>query len=459
MSTPIRKENPLGTMPIVPLLIKMSVPMMISMFVQALYNIVDSMFVARISEDALTAVSLAFPIQMVMSAIAVGTGIGTNASISRLLGQRNHADAQRTANNQVFLTAVYIVLFFLIGLIFARPFFVAQTDVADIVDGGVIYLRIICYFSLGTFFAQNFEKLLIALGKSTQSMIAQISGAVFNIIFDWFLIFGIGPFPEMGIAGAAVATVLGQILSAILAFIFCIRAKSGIHFRFREMKPRWSIISRIYAVGVPSMVIMSLNSVMIFFMNLILLGFSTTAAALFGIWMKLHSFGFMPVFGMNNGTISIFSYNFGAGKIDRVRKTLKLSLIVGFIVSTAVMVLYEFIPTTLLNFFDASPYMIEIGIPAVRICCITIPIGSISVIISTSFQSLGRPHYSLFINLCRLVIFLLPFAWLLSLTGVLTYVWFATIIAEVIGLVFAVLLYKKISKMLDEKEKQLAQLS
>lgn len=447
-----QKENPLGTMPIVPLLIKMSVPMMISMFVQALYNIVDSMFVARISENALTAVSLAFPIQMAMSAIAVGTGIGTNASISRLLGQRNHADAQRTANNQVFLTVVYIVLFFLVGLFMARPFFNAQTNIPDIVEGGVIYLRIICYCSLGSFFAQNFEKLLIALGKSTQSMIAQIAGAVFNIVFDWFLIFGIGPFPEMGIAGAAVATVLGQLLSAILAFIFCLRAKSGIHFRFREMLPRWDIIRRIYAVGIPSMVIMSLNSVMIFFMNLILLGFSTTAAALFGIWMKLHSFGFMPVFGMNNGTISIFSYNYGAGKIDRVRNTLKLSLIVGFIVSAAVMVLYQCIPATLLRFFDASPHMIEIGIPAVRICCITIPIGALSVIISTSFQSLGRPHYSLFINLCRLVIFMLPFAWLLSLTGVLSNVWFATIIGELIALVFAVLLYKKISKMLSAKE-------
>ena len=456
MSSQVQKENPLGTMPIVPLLIKMSVPMMISMFVQALYNIVDSMFVARISEDALTAVSLAFPVQMVMSAIAVGTGVGTNASISRLLGQKNYADAQRTANNQIFLTVVYIVLFFLIGLFLARPFFNAQTDVPDIVEGGVIYLRIVCYYSLGSFFAQNFEKLLIALGKSTQSMIAQISGAVFNIVFDWLLIFGIGPFPEMGIAGAAVATVLGQLLSAVLAFIFCLRADAGIRFRFREILPRWDIIRRIYAVGIPSMVTMCLNSVMIFFMNLILLCFSTTAAAVFGIWMKLHSFGFMPVFGLNNGTVSIFSYNYGAGKIDRVRKTLKLSLIVGFVVSAAVMVLYLLIPATLLRFFDASPYMIEIGIPAVRICCISVPIGALAIIIGTFFQSLGRSNYALIINLCRHIIFMLPVAWLLSLSGILTNVWFATIIGEAIALILAVALYKKDSKALYDKKEFLS---
>ncbi len=449
-------ENPLGTMPIVPLLIKMSVPMMISMLVQALYNIVDSMFVARISEDALTAVSLAFPIQMTMSAIAVGTGVGLNACISRFLGQKNHADAQRAANVQIFLSAVYTLIFIIIGIFFVRPFFLAQTDIAEIVDGGVSYLRIVCIFSLGSFFCQNFEKLLVAVGNSAQSMIAQISGAVFNIVFDWLLIFGIGPFPELGIRGAAIATVLGQLLSAVVAFVLCLRSGSGIRFRFREMLPRWDIVRSIYSVGIPSMIIVSLNSVMTFVMNQILLGFSTTAAAVLGIWMKLHSFGFMPVFGMNNGTIAIFSYNYGAGNIDRVRKTLKLALILGFFVSIAVMLLYQLIPATLLSFFDASPSMMEIGIPAIRICCITLPIGALCVIISTSFQSMGKAHYSLFINLCRQVIFLLPFAWLLSLSGRLNNVWFSTIIGETIALIFAVLLYKKISKTLDNKAAQSA---
>ncbi len=451
-----QKENPLGTMPIVPLLIKMSVPMMISMLVQALYNVVDSMFVARISENALTAVSLAFPIQMTMSAIAVGTGVGVNACISRFLGQKNNADAQRAANVQIFLSAVYTLVFLIIGIFFVRPFFLAQTNIPDIVESGVSYLRIVCVFSLGSFFCQNFEKLLIAVGNSTQSMIAQISGAVFNIVFDWLLIFGIGPFPQLGIKGAAIATVLGQLLSAIVAFVFCLRSGSGIRFRFPEMLPRWDIIRSIYAVGVPSMIIISLNSVMSFAMNQILLGFSTTATAVFGVWMKLHSFGFMPVFGMNNGTIAIFSYNYGAGNIDRVRKTLKLSLVVGFSVSLAVMVLYQSIPGTLLRFFDAGPAMMEIGIPAIRICCLTLPVGALCVIISTSFQSMGRAHYSLFINLCRQVIFMLPFAWLLSLSGRLNTVWFAPVIGEAIALVFAILLYRKISKMLDEKEKQLA---
>ncbi len=450
-----QKENPLGTMPIVPLLVKMSVPMMISMLVQALYNVVDSMFVARISENALTAVSLAFPIQMTMSAIAVGTGVGINACISRFLGQKNHADAQRAANVQIFLSAVYTLIFLVIGIFLVRPFFLAQTDITDIVESGVSYLRIVCVFSLGCFFCQNFEKLLVAVGNSTQSMIAQISGAVFNIVFDWFLIFGIGPFPELGIKGAAIATVLGQLLSAIVALVLCLRSGSGIRFRLREMLPRRDIVRSIYAVGVPSMIIVSLNSIMSFAMNQILLGFSTTATAVFGIWMKLHSFGFMPVFGMNNGTIAIFSYNYGAGNIDRVRKTLKLALIVGFCVSLAVMIIYQCIPGTLLRFFDAGPAMMEIGLSAIRICSITLPVGALCVIVSTSFQSMGRAHYSLFINLCRQVIFMLPFAWLLSLSGNLRNVWFAPIIGEAIALVFAVLLYRKISVVLAEKEKSL----
>ena len=449
------KENPLGSMPIVPLLIKMSVPMMISMFVQAMYNIVDSMFVARISEDALTAVSLAFPIQMTMNAIAVGTGVGINACVSRFLGKGDHKSACKAANVQIFLSACYTAVFMLLGIFFVRPFFLAQTDIASIVDGGVAYLRMICLFSVGSFFAQNFEKLLVSLGHSAESMISQISGAVFNIVFDWLLIFGIGPFPEMGIRGAALATVLGQMLSAVIALYYVLRSDSGIRFRIKDMIPTKAIVGGIYSVGVPSMIIISLNSVMSFALNQILLTFSTTATAVFGVWMKLHSFGFMPVFGMNNGTVAIFSYNYGAGRIDRVRKTLKLALIVGFIVSLAVMVIYEFIPATLMNLFDASPDMLKIGIPAVRICSFTLPIGALAVIYSSCFQSLGRPHYSLFVNLCRQVVFMLPFAWLLSLTGVLQNVWLALPIGEAISLICALYLNTKIKKLMAEKEKAL----
>ncbi|MBR5490668.1 MAG: MATE family efflux transporter [Oscillospiraceae bacterium] len=449
------KENPLGSMPIVPLLIKMSVPMMISMFVQAMYNIVDSMFVARISEDALTAVSLAFPIQMTMNAIAVGTGVGINACVSRFLGKGDHKSACKAANVQIFLSACYTLAFMILGIFFVRSFFLAQTDIESIVDGGVAYLRMICLLSVGSFFAQNFEKLLVSLGRSAESMISQISGAVFNIIFDWLLIFGIGPFPEMGIRGAALATVLGQMLSAVIALYYVLRSDSGIRFRLKEMLPTKAIVGGIYSVGIPSMITISLNSVMSFALNQILLTFSTTAAAVLGVWMKLHSFGFMPVFGMNNGTIAIFSYNYGAGKIDRVRKTLKLALIVGFIVSLAVMIIYEFIPVTLMKLFDASPAMLEIGIPAVRICAVTLPIGALAVIYSSCFQSLGRPHYSLFVNLCRQVIFMLPFAWLLSLTGVLQNVWIALPIGEAISLLCALYLNTKIKKLMAEKEKAL----
>ena len=443
--------NKLGTMPIIPLLIKMSVPMMISMFVQALYNIVDSMFVARISEDALTAVSLAFPVQMTMSAIAVGTGVGINACVSRFLGQGDKTSAEKAANVQVFLSAVYSIVFLLIGIFGVRAFFEAQTDIPGIIGPGIAYLRIVCLGGFACFFCQNFEKLLVSVGNSTESMIAQIAGAVFNIVFDWLLIFGIGPFPEMGVEGAALATVLGQLLSAVLALIFVLRSGSGIRFSLRKMAPRRDIVGSIYSVGVPSMITISLNSIMSFAMNQILLGFSTTATAVFGVWMKLHSFGFMPVFGMNNGTIAIFSYNYGAGKIDRVRKTLKLALVVGFAVSTAVMILYELIPGALMSLFDASPTMLEIGIPAVRINCITLPIGALTIILSSSFQSLGRARYSLFINLCRQVIFLLPFSWLLSLTGRLSLVWLGPVIGESIALIFAVLLSRKISGMLDER--------
>lgn len=443
-------QNKLGSMPIGPLLIKMSVPMMISMLVQALYNIVDSMFVARISENALTAVSLAFPIQMIMGAIAVGTGVGTNAFVSRSLGKKDHDGAEKAANVQVFLSAAYTVIFMLIGIWGVRSFFQGQTEIVEIVDYGTQYLTIVCVCCVGAFFCQNFEKLLIATGNSAQSMISQASGAIFNIIFDWLLIFGIGPFPAMGIRGAAVATVLGQILSAIVALAF-LRKHSGIRFNFKKMLPAAKVIRNIYSVGIPSMLTIGLNSLMSFSMNQILLGFSTTATAVFGVWLKLQSFAFMPVFGMNNGTIAIYSFNFGAGNIDRVKRTQRLALTVGFCVTLCAAILFELIPSPLLALFDASDNMLAIGTAALRTFSISLPFGAVSIILSSSFQSLGKSHYSLFINLCRQLIFMLPAAWLLSLGGNLALVWFAPIIAEGITMFVSLVLSRSVNRMLSAR--------
>lgn len=446
-----KTENKLGTMPIGPLLIKMSVPMMVSMLVQALYNIVDSMFVARISENALTAVSIAFPVQMVMSAIAVGTGVGTNAYVSRALGMRDGEGAEKAANVQIFLSAIYTFVFMCIGLFGVRGFFENQTNIPDIIDYGTEYLTIVCTCCFGAFFCQNFEKLLVATGNSSASMIAQASGAVFNIIFDWLLIFGIGPFPEMGIRGAAVATVLGQLLSAIIAFVLCLKNSAGIKFSLRKMVPELKVVRNIYAVGVPSMITVGLNSVMSFFMNQILLGFSTTATAVFGVWLKLQSFGFMPVFGMNNGTIAIYSYNFGAGNIERIKKSRRLALITGFCVTLAVALFYELVPEMLLGFFDASENMLAIGVPAIRILSISLPIGAVSVILSSALQTLGKSHYSLFVNLCRQLIVLLPAAWLLSLSGKLIMIWPSVIIAETVSLAFSIFLSIVVNRSLEKR--------
>ena len=302
-------QDKLGTMPIGKLLVTMSVPMMISMFIQALYNVVDSMFVARLSEDALTAVSMAFPIQNVMIALAVGTGVGVNALVSRSLGEGNLRRAEKAANVQIFLDVCYAVLSIVVGVFFARTYFTNQTDVASIIDYGEQYVAIICCWSLGMYLAQGWEKLLIATGNATPSMISQALGAVVNIILDPVLIFGLGPFPALGVRGAAIATVIGQYAAGICALVFNLRRNTATHFHFNQMLPDLKILKFIYSVGLPSMLIVGLSAVMSYCMNGIFLSFSTTATAVFGIWLKLQSFGFMPVFGMNNGTIAIYSYN------------------------------------------------------------------------------------------------------------------------------------------------------
>lgn len=446
------KENRLGTMPIGKLLMVMSVPMMISFFIQALYNMVDSIFVAKISENALTAVSIAFPMQNIITAIGVGTGVGINALVPRYLGQGKQRDAEKVANVAVFLSAVYCVIFVLVGLFVVRPYYQMQTNVQEIVDGGVQYLSVVCMVSFGAFFGQNFEKLLVATGNSFYSMVSQAAGAIFNIIFDPLLIFGVGPFPKMGITGAAVATVLGQIFAAVLAFVLVMRKQNAVRLHVGAMAPDLRSLKEIYAVGLPSILTVGLSSAMSFCLNQIFLAFSTTATAVFGIWLKLQNFCYMPVFGLNNGTIPMISYNYGAQKMDRVHKTVRLALTVALSLMLVLLVVFELFPTQLLKMFSASETMFSIGTVALRLTCLSLPFGAAAVILSSSFQSLGRSRYTLAVNLGRQLVFMVPVAWLLSLTRRLELVWLAVVIAEAMSLVLAVVLRRKLLRDIDARE-------
>lgn len=441
-------ENKLGTMPIGKLLMVMSIPMMISFFIQALYNMVDSIFVARLSENALTAVSIAFPMQNIITAIGVGTGVGVNAMVPRYMGQGRQRDAEKIANVAVFLSACYWVVFLLVGLFLVGPYYRMQTDVPEIVEGGIRYLSVVCMVSLGAFFGNNFEKLLVATGHSLQSMISQAAGAVFNIIFDPLLIFGLGPFPELGITGAAVATVLGQIFAAAVAFCFVMKSQKSVRIHPGAMLPDRRSLKEIYAVGIPSILTVGLSSAMSFCLNQIFLAFSTTATAVFGIWLKLQNFCYMPVFGMNNGTIPMISYNFGAGKMDRVHRTIHLALGVAVTLMLVLLVLFELFPAGLLTLFSASETMFAIGIPALRLTCLSLPFGATAVILSSSFQSLGRSRYTLAVSLGRQLIFLVPIAWLLSLSGRLELVWLSVVMAEALSMVLAICLRRKLVREL-----------
>lgn len=437
------QENKLGTMPIGRLLMVMSIPMMISFFIQALYNVVDSIFVAQISENALTAVSIAFPMQNIITAIGVGTGVGVNALVPRYLGQQRQRDAEKIANVAVFLSVCYCVIFVLVGLFVVGPYYRMQTDVTEIVEDGIAYLSVVCVVSFGAFFGQNFEKLLVATGHTVCSMISQATGAIFNIIFDPLLIFGIGPFQEMGVTGAAVATVLGQIVAAIVAFVMAMTKQNSVRLNLRAMLPDGRSLKEIYSVGIPSIITVGLGSAMSFCMNQILLGFSTTATAAFGIWLKLQNFAFMPVFGLNNGTIPMISYNYGAGKMDRVHKTIHLALAVALILMCLLLVIFELCPTQLLELFSATENMFAIGTVALRLTCLSLPFGATAVILSSSFQSLGRSRYTLVVNLCRQLIFMVPIAWILSLTGRLEMVWASVAVAEFLSMILAVVLRRK----------------
>lgn len=448
-------ENKMGVMPVSRLLISMSLPIMVSMLVQALYNVVDSIFVARLNEDALTAVSLAFPVQNLMIAAATGTGVGINALLSRHLGEKKFKDANVTAVNGMFLYALTYLLFALFGLFFSRFFFAAQTkDLANgmrIADYGSSYLVIVCTVSFGVFGQVLFERLLQATGKSIYSMFTQGLGAIINIILDPIMIFGLFGFPRMEVAGAALATVIGQVAAMLLGLYFNITKNKEISVSLKGFRPSWRVIKRIYSVGIPSIIMQSIASVMTFGLNQILMAFSSTATAVFGIYFKLQSFVFMPVFGLNNGMVPIVAYNLGAKKRNRMIKTIKLSMVYAVCLMLIGMVILQLFPKELLLMFDASEDMLSIGITALRYISFSFLFAGFCVISTSVFQAIGNGIWSMIISIARQLIVLLPVAYLLSKTGQLNLVWLAFPIAESVALLLcAFFLYRAYKTVLTD---------
>lgn len=443
-------ENKMGTMPVNKLLIHISLPMVISMLVQALYNIVDSIFVAQIDEYALTAVSLVFPVQNFMIAVGAGTGVGVNALLSKRLGEKRMKEVDLAANNSIFLAGCNYLLFLLIGIFCSDIYFRLQTDIPEIIEYGKTYLIICTAASFGMFGQFCFERLLQSTGRTVCTMITQTTGAVINLAFDPILIFGLFGFPKMGIAGAAVATVFGQIVAMGMAYLYNRKKNTEIHLSASLLRPDKKTMLQIYEVAVPAILMQSIGSVMTFLMNKILLGFTSTAAAVFGVYFKLQSFIFMPIFGMNNGLIPIVAYNYGAGHKDRIIRTMKSSMLAAVVIMLAGLLTAELIPDRLLLLFNASEQMLGIGVPALRILCLCYVFAGISIVASGVFQGLGKSVYSLVLSIIRQLVILLPAAYLLSLTGELNAVWFAFPLAEIASVLVTAFYLRKTMHNLDQ---------
>lgn len=429
-------ENKMGTMPIGKLLFNMSLPMMISMLVQALYNIVDSIFVAKLSENALTAVSLAFPLQTLLIAVGTGTGVGMNALLSKSLGEKNFKKANATASNAAVLYFFSYLVFFILGFTIVRPFYASQIGNADqeIMELGIEYLSTVMIFSFGLLAQVFFERLLTSTGRTIFSMTSQLTGAITNIILDPILIFGLLGAPKMGVTGAAVATVIGQCVAALVAGFSNHRYNHDVKLKFHGFRLDFHIIGTIYAVGIPTIIMQSIGSVMTYCMNRILIEFSSTATAVFGVYFKLQSFFFMPVFGLNNGITPIIAYNYGAGQRKRMLKTIKLSMLVAFCLTFIGFLCFEGIPQILLSLFNASDDMLAIGIPALRIIGIHYLIAWFCIVSGTVFQALGKAFFSMIVSIMRQLFVLIPAAYILAKLGGLHVVWWSFPIAEVISL-------------------------
>ena len=430
MSTTTLRENKMGVMPVGRLLINMALPMIISMLVQALYNVVDSIYVSRISESAVTALSLAFPIQNMQIGFAVGIGVGINALLSKSLGEGDQEAANRTAGNGMILMFIVTGAFMLFGFFGVRPFYEVQSNVAETVEGGIAYSRICCVFVLGSFMQIYAERLLQSTGRTVLSMVSQATGAIINIILDPVFIFGWFGLPALGMAGAAIATVIGQWSAALLGLYLNEKHNPEVQFGRRYAKLDGKIVKAILTVGIPSIITNSIGSVMNFGMNQILQGFTETATGVFGIYFKIQSFFFMPLFGLNGATISIIAFNYGARKPERIIKTLKLSCGAGLALMVTGLLVFQFAPDLLLGMFNPTEEFLMIGRSCLRTISWSFPIAAVCIILSASFQALGNGIYATITSICRQLVVLLPAAYLLSLSGNVNLVWLAYPIAE-----------------------------
>ena len=450
------RENKMGTMPIARLLLTMSGPMMISMLIQALYNVVDSMFVSYISEAALTAVSLAYPVQNFMIAVATGTGVGINALLSRSLGERNFQMANRVAGNAIFLGLAASVLFAVLGTVGARLYFQTQVTDPEIIQLGCDFLFWICLFSVGLFGQVLLSRLLQATGQTFYSMVIQMVGAVLNIILDPILIFGLFGLPALGVAGAAIATVISQFVGTALGVYYNRKKNPDITITRGNMLPNLPVIGRIYSVGLPSILMQTVPSILIFGLNQILVGFTETAAAVYGVWFKLQGFAFLPIIGMNNGMVPIVAYNYGARKPERITGTIRLAILWALCIMAVAIALFQLVPDKLLSIFQASPDMLTIGVPALRTLSLCFVVGGFTIVASSVLQALGKGFLSMSIAIFRQLLLVLPMAFLFSKIGGLSMVWWSFPIAEVLaGLLAAYYLwriYQKVIRPLAEKD-------
>jgi len=436
-------ENKMGTMPVGRLLFGMSAPMMGSMLFQALYNIVDSIFVAKLSQDAMNAVSLAFPLQLLVMAVAVGTGVGVNALLSRSLGERKSEKASQVANTAILLFAMSAVLFLVIGLAFGTTFFRLQTENQQIIEYGSSYVHICMGCAFAIFGQMCFERLLQATGRTDLAMIPQVVGAVFNIIADPILIFGLLGFPRLEVRGAAIATVCGQCIAMVIGLLLNIRKNHEIKLSLKHIVPDRMIVKEIYRIGVPTIVMQSIGSLMNFGLNKILIGFTEAATAAFGAYYKIQSFVLMPIFGMNNALVPIVSYNYGAKQMDRIRKTARLGIITAVCLMSIGCLCFELIPEVLLGFFSPSEEMLEVGTVAFRTIALHFPVAGFCIVTGSLCQAMGKPIYTMITNVCRQLVVILPAAYLLPLTGELNMVWWAFLIAEAVSLTMNAFFLKK----------------
>ena len=431
MSTNTLQENKMGVMSEGKLLMNMALPMIASMLVQALYNVVDSIFVSQVSESAVTALSLAFPIQNMQIGFAVGIGVGVNSLLSKSLGERNQEAANRTAGNGLVLMLIVTVLFMAFGLFGVRPYYEMQSTVRETVEGGIAYSQICCILTVGVFLSILGERLLQSTGRTVYTMITQSTGAIINIILDPILIHGWFGAPAMGIAGAAVATVIGQWAAAVMVWFFNFKFNPEVQLGLRYLHLDGKTVRQILTVGVPSIVMNGIGSVMNFGMNQILQGFTETATGVFGVYFKLQSFFFMPLFGLNNAAISIIAFNYGAKKPQRITKTLKIACAVAFGLMMAGFLAFQLVPDVLLGLFNPSDAFLSIGRAALRTISWSFPVAAFCIVLGASFQALGNGIYTTITSLCRQMLVLLPVAYLLSLTGDVEKVWLSFLVAEV----------------------------